>query len=98
MFDESTFRKPSQFERMKEEIAIQNQEILNSNRIKVLERADLTSRRRDQPSGNSQNDQNDRGGRDDQSDQNDRDDRDGQNGQNGQNNQRVKEKKKQLKK
>ena len=76
-FANLTFRKPSQFERIKNEIVTQNQKNLNSNITHVLQRADPAPRRRDRPRGSgrarSENERNDRDDRDE------RDDRDRKN-------------------
>ena len=71
IFDDSTFREPSQFERVENEIINQNQKILNSNIAHIFHRADPASRRRDRPKGSerarnenekikNENDRNDR--------------------------------------
>lgn len=67
LFDKLTFRKPSQFEGVKEKMIIQNQEILNLNIARVLQRADPVSWRRGQPRRSERAKDN----RDNQGDQND---------------------------
>ena len=70
MFDQSTFREPSQFERMKGELAIRNHEVLDSNITHVFQRADPAPRRRGRPRGSERaRDRGGRGGRSDRDDQ-----------------------------
>ena len=68
IFADSIFRKPSQFERVENEIVFQNQKNLNSNIAHVFQRANPAPRRRDRSRGSERaKNENDRNDRDDRS-------------------------------